>query len=607
MAITKIYIESNFVAIDNGSEVINYIPNGNSDFEYLGDGNYCAFKSGGQFIKNYSFNYLDVRTKAGAAIGGGTEAEVVLYLTTVFNTAAGGSAASGFNYTATNYTDLITNIAPTATDGNIAIVYNSQGVWLINRKLKGIYIYQSSSWQYANQELQDILQAKIDSVTGDGVNNSDLLNPVLTFPTPSEIGAKPNFTENTAFNKNFGTSASEVLEGDTRTITPSEITTIGNQTNTNTGDETTASIQSKRPLKTVNSQTLEGAGNITISGTVEPLPICVLSSTNSGLTATQSTPAIFPWDVETEKDTGFTHSNSTNNTRLTVVADGTYQIQANIRMFSSQQRAQFVGRYLIDGVIQSMPLGSSYIRNNGTSSDFWTCIINPPPVKLTAGQYIEIQIQIEAQGTTTITGQFRGSDSTFSMVKLQGVKGETGTTGSGSNIIVQKDDVTVGTNTDTLNFEGNITSSDDGGGKTTLTIGGGQTWYKQKVVNTIGGTVNAAFGSPVECVPSSGTFEITVVESGDYVIYGAINIGTNLNADNNAIELIYGIDTGSGASAGAQPFRQAQNAKKNRRNGIQGTFGNISLTAGDKVHLFLSTLGDSTTWESGEIFIQTWK
>ena len=33
----------------------------------------------------------------------------------------------------------------------------------------------------------------------------------------------------------------------------------------------------------------------------------------------------------------------------------------------------------------------------------------------------------------------------------------------------------------------------------------------------------------------------------------------------------------------------------------------INLTAGDKVHLFLSTLSDSTTWTAGEIFIQTWK
>lgn len=470
----------------------------------------------------------------------------------------------------------------------------------------------------------------VQSVLGDGVSGTST-NVLLTFPTSTEIGLgnvdntsdanKPvstatqtalnskedSFTKNTAFNKDFGTNAGEVLEGDTRTITPSEITTISNQSNTNTGDETTATIQSKRPIKTINSQSLEGTGDIVISANVEALPICVLTSTNNSLSASQSTPAVLVWNVETEKDTGFTHSNTTNNSRIEVDADGTYQIQANVRMFSSGQRVQFVGRYLIDGVIQSMPLGSSYIRNSGSSSDFWTCIINPPAVKLTAGQYIEVQIQVEAQNTTSLTGTFQGADSTFSIVKLQGVRGETGATGAGANIIVQDNDVTVGTNTNTLNFEGNATLTDDGGGKTTVTIDGGQTWYKQKEVNTTGGTVNAVFGSPIECVPSSGTFEITVAETGVYVIYGVISTAANLNADNGAIELAYGIDTGAGAVIGAQPYRQAMNGKKNRRNGIQGTWGNVSLTAGDKVHLFLSTLGDSTTWESGEIFIQTWK
>lgn len=38
-----------------------------------------------------------------------------------------------------------------------------------------------------------------------------------------------------------------------------------NLSGTNTGDETTSTIQSKRPLKTVAGQSLEGTGNITIS------------------------------------------------------------------------------------------------------------------------------------------------------------------------------------------------------------------------------------------------------------------------------------------------------------------------------------------------------
>ena len=41
----------------------------------------------------------------------------------------------------------------------------------------------------------------------------------------------------------------------------------GTSSGTNTGDETTSSIQTKRPLKTINSTSLEGSGNITVKGT----------------------------------------------------------------------------------------------------------------------------------------------------------------------------------------------------------------------------------------------------------------------------------------------------------------------------------------------------
>jgi hypothetical protein len=157
--------------------------------------------------------------------------------------------------------------------------------------------------------------------------------------------------------------------------------------------------------------------------------------------------------------------------------------------------------------------------------------------------------------------------------------------------------------------EAQFTRRDSSGIDTVYGVSGatGDTYYSQKATNLNGGTVNAAFGSPLECVPSSGTLEITVSETGDYIIFGRINIGTDLNKDSGAIQLIYGIDTGSGAAAGAPPYTQNQQAKKNKTNGISGTWGGVSLTAGDKVHLFLSTLGDSTTWTEGEIFIATWK
>ena len=88
--------------------------------------------------------------------------------------------------------------------------------------------------------------------------------------------------------------------------------------------------------------------------------------------------------------------------------------------------------------------------------------------ELVSGTYLTVAFR-EQGGGADLTLK---ANSVVSIVKMQGTKGNTGDTGAGSNIIVQKDDSTVGTVTDTLNFEGNSITSvvDDGGGKTTVTI-----------------------------------------------------------------------------------------------------------------------------------------
>ena len=356
----------------------------------------------------------------------------------------------------------------------------------------------------------------------------------------------------------------------------------------------------------------QAISSINFSGTqvvVGPQHIVDLTSTDTSSTYSQSTPLICPWDVEREKDTGFTHSTVTNNTRITVDKDGTYQVAASIRAFDAvDDRIQTVAKILINGVVQAQPYGSSYIRNSGDSSDYWSCVVNPPPKKLTAGDYVEVQIQIESQITVATTSVFQGDQSSFSVINLEGTKGPTGPTGSGANIIIQKDDVTIGTVTDTLNFEGSGVSSavDEGSDKTTITITGGEQYYSQVTNNTTGGTVSAPYADPV-IVTSASAFSLTAAITGSYLIYGTVNIGTNLNEEKDAIELMYGIDTGSGPAIGPEPYRQTQISKKNKPLGIQGTWGNVALTAGDVVHLYISTLDDSCTWVSGSIFIATWE
>jgi hypothetical protein len=77
---------------------------------------------------------------------------------------------------------------------------------------------------------------------------------------------------------------------DTNAFTDAEKINLSNQSGTNTGDETTLSIQTKRPLKTINLQSIEGIGNINISGGgFDPVAEKVLTGYFDNQTANQQT------------------------------------------------------------------------------------------------------------------------------------------------------------------------------------------------------------------------------------------------------------------------------------------------------------------------------
>jgi hypothetical protein len=265
--------------------------------------------------------------------------------------------------------------------------------------------------------------------------------------TSLQTGKEDAFTKNTAFNKDFGTSAGEVLEGDTAIIP--EAPSDGKQ----------------------YARKDAAWEEVAASGTASPLPIIALTSTDNSSTFTEVSPLIVPWDVESEKDTGFTHSNSTNNSRIVVSDDSTYQFGGALRVFNAgDQRVQPLPKLRIDGVIQDMAVDSGYIRGSGSASDYWSLEFTFRPLKLTSGQYVEIQIGLESSNPGTFDGTLIGDESNFWGVKLQGATGAAGATGAGSNIVIQEDDSTIGTVTSTLNFEGATSVVDEGGNKTTVSI-----------------------------------------------------------------------------------------------------------------------------------------
>lgn len=338
-------------------------------------------------------------------------------------------------------------------------------------------------------------------------------------------------------------------------------------------------------------------------------PIIDLTSTDTTTTIIQASPTVLSWDVEREKDTGFTHDNVTNNTRIYIDDNGTYQILGNIRMISTDQRTQFVSRILIDGVIMPQPYSSGYIRNAGNSSDYWTCVATPPPVKLTAGQYVEIQIQVESQNTTGISGTFQGPESSFSVVNLTGEKGDTGATGPAGSLSTVSN---VGTGDGvfkqitgpdielkSIKSGTNITINDTGDELEIIAASGtGIQFYEQVDNETSSVSHSAATGNPTD-VPN---LSITVAETGDYIIYGSV-VFDNLNLDNSGIEIAFSINN----VTTSLPWCVSPMGKKKKYNGSQGTWGNVSLTSGDTVTLRMSTGGSSADLEDRKLYIATWK
>lgn len=112
------------------------------------------------------------------------------------------------------------------------------------------------------------------SVTADQVTETD----TRVFVTPSEKTAITHAnrsildTIEQAFTTVLKSAYDGVVSGFSalvatgeRLITSGEIAKLLNLSGTNTGDETTITIQTKRPLKTVNSKSLEGSGNVDIT------------------------------------------------------------------------------------------------------------------------------------------------------------------------------------------------------------------------------------------------------------------------------------------------------------------------------------------------------
>lgn len=81
-----------------------------------------------------------------------------------------------------------------------------------------------------------------------------------------------------------------------------------------------------------------------------------------------------------------------NPTRLTAVSAGTYKIGGYVTVQSAAQRAQAVVEIIVNGTATGLQRSGSYIRNSGTSYDYWTMEIPSTPFTLSAADYVELGV-----------------------------------------------------------------------------------------------------------------------------------------------------------------------------------------------------------------------
>lgn len=134
-----------------------------------------------------------------------------------------------------------------------------------------------------------------------------------------------------------------------------------------------------------------------------------LSGARLTKSATQSaasdTNTIVTFDGEAFDDGGY-HDNATNNTRLTVPATGAYLIGATIRMAALGANVMHYVSMLVDGTVEySLGQSTMSVPPGALSPGIGFTTL----AKLTANQYVEVQVYNGYTQATNITQSFTGT------------------------------------------------------------------------------------------------------------------------------------------------------------------------------------------------------
>jgi len=205
-------------------------------------------------------------------------------------------------------------------------------------------------------------------------------------------------------------------------------------------------------------------------------------------------------DFENNSDV-LEHS-SVNTDRILVKASGDYKIVYSLNPQSATATVTTNARVRINDTTV-IPGSESSIR---TYQDEIHELTGDFVVSLAAGSYLSLQVSRGTESTVTAL-----SDTLMYVIKLDGVKGDKGDTGSGSNIYVQDGGVNIdGSPTDTINFVG-FNIDDSVSGKASVSPPTFGSFYAYNSSTGASTTISTAFQQKVRLsmtIPATGTYRI---------------------------------------------------------------------------------------------------
>jgi len=235
-----------------------------------------------------------------------------------------------------------------------------------------------------------------NTVASDAFDMDNMVEGTTTKVLTATERTKLSGIETSATADQTGAQIKTAYEAEANAFTDAQFTKLAGIETSATADQTGAQIKSAYEGE-ADTNAFTDADHTKLDGIAAGAEVnATLASimfTDTGTDSVDSTSwTTHDWDTETHKDAGFTHSTSTNASRITLDDTGTYRIYCQIAITGTTANYRYLGeaQVLVNGTTE-LTFGSfaNYIR--ATSGHNETSMVIDLTYKFSASDYIEIR------------------------------------------------------------------------------------------------------------------------------------------------------------------------------------------------------------------------